>query len=379
MPENDVLTLLLPKAGEVPLRFARIGSEVFVISSDERVAWASTILALDDCLVRTPEGIVQRVRARLETDDEKVSLVRTAFRQRLGPKEYDNLFSSRGSVIALAAADAGPPLSVHERIRNEFDAAASVYTARVQSNPVEEILRVRSRALLRRMFSGRDPILELGSGTGLETLPLLADGHRVTVVDISSRMLEELGRRARSFGYEGRLTTVACSLQRLHEGLSNLPDGMFAAGFSTFGALNIEPDLEGLSRTLGRVIRSDGVFVAGVLNRRGVTALAFAPLARAPGAALDRYRERIPVGRSHYPLEVFPTTPREFAHRLSPEFRFEGLTGASVLAPPVDLPRLRRWLGPRALQRLREVDDGLVRSRGWPQLGEWVLLVFRRK
>jgi len=75
-----------------------------------------------------------------------------------------------------------------------FDHAADYYDETRGLSPAvqEETARV-----LKAELAGADPVLDVGAGTGLVTLPLARAGIRVHGLDLSERMLERLARKAR--------------------------------------------------------------------------------------------------------------------------------------------------------------------------------------
>ena len=74
------------------------------------------------------------------------------------------------------------------------------------------ILDAEERAIIRRQLPNGANVLEVGAGTGRITGTLLDVASRVTAVDISEKMLTELGNKFRG---SDRLETFAADVHRL--------------------------------------------------------------------------------------------------------------------------------------------------------------------
>lgn len=95
-------------------------------------------------------------------------------------------------------------------------------------------------------------ILDAGCGQGDLTLHLLAQGARVTALDVSPGMIDVVRRRARRLGERaGELTTVAAPLEH-----SELPDAAFDLVLGKFILHHV--DVASGSRELRRLLRPGG-------------------------------------------------------------------------------------------------------------------------
>lgn len=352
--------------------------QVFAIPAADRTRWASLTLDRGQAVLEWPDGQRQLRSARLVTDPDLAEEVRRAFRQAHGEERWGRYFEQRSRIIQFGAEGPGAARDPNDRLRAEFDAVASRYSGAIAENPFAARLRRRSLSHLLPLFEARDPILELGCGSGIETVELLRAGHRVTAVDISPQMLREVHRKAHQLGIEGGLTTWEGRITQLEELGKAIGEGTFAGAFSTFGALNLEPDLGPVRKGLALVLALGAPFFAGVLNRHALAPVAYALASRRPGEALHRLRYPIPAEGTVFPIAVFPTTRRRFAQLFRPEFELEAAEGASVLGPPDDLPRLRREIRAGALRTLGKWDERLCRTRTGTELAEWQFLTFRR-
>jgi SAM-dependent methyltransferase len=314
----------------------------------------------------------------LEVDRRRADEARDAFRAKYGSGVWGHHFPLRTNVIVLRPAPGGPARTHAERVRDEFDATAPYYRERTESDPVESHLKARSVALLLREFAGRDPLLEIGPGTGVETLPLLRAGHHVTAVDISPKMLEELVARARGEGVAERLTPRGGQLRTIATDLSDLPSGSFSGGFSTFGALNLEPELEAAVPGIARLLSPGSVFVAGVLNRFAAMPLAFELVRGGPRPLVSRLRRPVLAEAIRYPLDIWPWTLHEYDQFFVPFFERVRVAAVSALAPPFRADRVLAQLSPQGRRRLVSLDDALVRSPWGRRLSEWLLILYRR-
>ncbi len=135
-----------------------------------------------------------------------------------------------------------------------FDAIAACYD-RTYALDAKASRRRISRLL--PMLPPRARILDLGVGTGRELPALLDAGHQPTGLDVSPRMLELCGRRARP---------IPLVLADFWKPLP-FPDRAFDAAIALHGTLAHPPDDEALSsfpNELARVLVPGGVFVAEV-------------------------------------------------------------------------------------------------------------------
>jgi SAM-dependent methyltransferase len=256
---------------------------------------------------------------------------------------------------------------------------ANGYTAAVQGNAVDRYLRERSRPRIIATMAERDPLLEIGCGTGLETLDVMRAGHHVTAVDISPNMLAELTARADRAGLRPFLTTVRGALNTIDSSLAAAPDSSFRGAYSTFGALNIEPDLVPLGRALGRVLASGSPFFAGVLSRTAIVPQLWQWAAGHPEEARARSRCPIPASGARFPLQLYPLGAAELQTALGDQFRLRRVEAASVLAPPTDYPKARRRTPPAMRRSAARVDSALARIPGVRGWGDWLFLTFERR
>ncbi len=270
------------------------------------------------------------------------------------------------------------PRGPGEVLEQEFNAVAAGYSDAVASNAIEQYLKQTSRDRLLAAFRSNGALLEIGAGTGFETVPLLAAGHEITVVDLSPRMLAELTERARVAGVVGRLTCRAGRLSRLAEALVDLGPGTFEGAYSTFGAFNLEEDLGSAPETLARVLRPGSRLIFTTLNRPGALPLGWEIAAGNGRNALRRAHPALPAGSIRYPLTVYPRNPRFWDRALGRRFRRVGTLPVSVTAPPFESPRLVRWLGPVGGARARRWDERLSRHPMLAPVGEWTFLTYER-
>ncbi len=107
----------------------------------------------------------------------------------------------------------------------------------------------------------RDPVLDVGAGTGWLTLHLLAWGHDVTAADY-----DELARR----NFTENAAIVGREIEIAKEDVSKLSyaDEQFASVFC-ISVLSYVPDLQGALGELWRVLRPGGIAVLGQLNAYG--------------------------------------------------------------------------------------------------------------
>jgi SAM-dependent methyltransferase len=362
----------------VPLRFIEEDGRYFVLATSARSTWVGASLRAGACRVAVPGRGSMRCAVAPVVDPVDRPRIYEGFRRRYGSATWLPPLTPSIRILRL---DPNAPIearSAAERSRLEFDAAASEYADRVAARPVERYLKSRTLARLREIFSGVDPLLEIGPGVGLETIPLLMDGHRITAVDLSPRMLEVLRHRADRFVPGHRLDCRAGRLGDLDTALAGLPAGSFGGAFSTFGAFNLEEDLSPVRRGLAGALRGEARLAFTTLNRP-------APLPMLWDAADGRLRDaprrmqrRTTTKNTTYPLDLFRRRPAEWDVALRPEFRRLRSEAVSVVAPAFEPVRAWAALGPTGRRAIARADGWLGRRGALAEVGEWVLLTYER-
>ena len=379
-PVREPETIRVGALGQRPIEvlYWVDAGKIFILIVDPNSRWLAMALKEGVVQITSSTGVTQNRSVALITDTVVIDRVQAGFAEKYGEGRWKRYFSRGAKVLSLAASSATTSRARETRIREEFDSIAGFYHDRVLANPFERFLKNQSRNELRALFSQRNPLLEIGSGTGIETLPLLEEGHAVTALDISGNMLEQLRRRAGLMGVGAELKTVEGTIGNLEGVLESVPNETFQGAYSTFGALNLEPDLENLPRTLARLLSPGAYFFAGVLNRLAILPLVYELAVSGPRGAVARLENPIPAGSIRYPLEVFPLNPYSFSRKFSPWFRLESIRAVSVLAPPYPSVRLFAFWGEIGRKKLARFDQRLAKSSGGVWLGEWAFVKLRR-
>jgi SAM-dependent methyltransferase len=367
-------------AGSVPLGFVREGGTVYLVARSRSALWPVDLLRSGRAELGLPGGNVAGTPTLVTTPLER-DRVLALFRAKYGPEAFERWYERPARVLRITldgGSVVGGPGSpaYYAWLEAEFDNVADDYDHHITGNRINLLLRNRSLSVLTERFRDRDRVLEIGCGSGMETLPLLEAGHRVTAVDISARMLATVRRKAEAAHVTERLTTREMPARDLGQ----LADegAEFDAAFSTYGALNCEPDLAGIPAALARMMRPGAPFVTAVYNRWCLFELAGYSLSLQPRRALGRRTNPVRVGASRFCVDVYAHSVSEFERLFGPLFRLERLEAVPVLLPPSDLVGYANRFD-RHFERLAAWDAAL--GRRWPlnRLGDHFLMTWERR
>lgn len=382
LPSPDILWLRTDGPRALALRFWADGPSLYVIATSPSQRWPVQVLRAGGATIggSETESSGRPSRATRVTDPAEADRAFAGFRRKYGTEVWRRYFATPETLIRLEAGSAlATSDSPHERIRAEFDAIARRYTEGVASSGLQRYLKERTTSWLVSRLEGADPLLEIGPGTGIETIPLLGAGHRVVAVDLAETMLSELRSRACGLGVGDRLTTRVGALGDLRSLLEEFGPGSFGGAYSTFGAFNLEPEVAPGAHALGAAVRPGGSLLFTSLNYPGVVPFAWDLLVGRRHEAMARVEPDLRAGRSHYSLDVHLRNPPYWDRLLKPWFDRTDTRPVSLLAPPYDSPRLLGALGPTGRTRARRLDRALSSSRLLAPFAEWSLLTYRRR
>jgi SAM-dependent methyltransferase len=368
---------LLGQAGPVTLGYAEDGGFVYLIARDRRASWPIGALREGRAKLRIAgrirEGAVQLV-PRGEDWDRVLGL----FRGKYGADAFRRWYVDPARVLRVAflQEDEEPSRTYGRWLESEFDNVAETYDDHILGNRMNRLLRDRSLARLRPLFQGSRALLEIGCGSGMETIPMLRAGHEMLCVDISGRMLEVVRSKAVKEGLAERLRTVKLRARELSSLAEDVGCGAFDGGFSTYGALNCESDLRPVAEALWGLLRPGSAFLAGVYNRWCAFELFGYLLSLQPGRAFARRDRPIRVGASRFCVDVYAYTPSDLVRSFSPGFHLESLEGVPVILPPSDLASYAEKFSGR-FRTLEHTDAALGARWPWTHLGDHFLATFR--
>lgn len=255
-----------------------------------------------------------------------------------------------------------------------FDDLAAEYDLREAGNPIMQLMRRRSLAMLESTFPEGATLLDVGCGTGTEAVWLAKRGRTVFAVDSSPQMLKVLSERA-----DAAAVTVPSRVLRAGD-LSTLVgergEASFDGAYSSFGALNTEPSLEPALAALSRLVRPGGKIVLSVMNRWCVAEMGLL-LARGRAThALRRSRKSIRVAIGSNFADVTYPSWRELRRALCAQFRVLTVQALPLLLVPYAWPALAAR--PRMFKALCRLDGALASRRPFAWLGDHLLVVAER-
>ena len=258
-----------------------------------------------------------------------------------------------------------------------FDGVAATYDAHILGNPMNLWLRNRSVALLSKLFKPGDTVIEIGCGTGTETLQLARKGVKVLATDISSRMLEVMMNKAKSYDLASLVVPIHCRPYELRTRLSEAGYTEVDGAYSTYGAVNTEPRLPVMIENLHALVRGGGKLALGVWNKFCLfEILGYATRAR-PSMMVARLKNPVPVGKSRFCVSTNSFSVGELDAVVGKWFIPEKVIGVEVILPPSNLAR---YLPSGVLGELvLALDKALESHFPWNRLGDHFLRVYSKR
>jgi len=248
-----------------------------------------------------------------------------------------------------------PEPSSGEAAREFHDRLAPDYDDLFSRNGSGDWIRRRVQNILLQKFKRGDRVLELNCGTGTDAVFLASHGIHVTATDISPRMVEMAGQKARTLGLESMISTAVVDSTNP----ASLPERNFDGAFSNFDGLNYLDDVGVFADRIGALLKPGAPLICTVLNRVCLWEVLYFAGTMRPGRALRRVTRRAEeLMREQKPMVLRLYFPREFAAYFSRDFLAKRTTAFGLLLPPAGL----RWLhttGKRVLENL-EWWEGLI-------------------
>ena len=257
-----------------------------------------------------------------------------------------------------------------------FDAVAEHYDEHILGNPMNVWLRNRSVHHLSQIFNPGDTLLEIGCGTGTETILLAKLGLKIIATDISSKMIEVLARKAKDEGLSDAILPIQARTYALRKKLSDLGYGNLDGAYSTYGAINTEPRLSRLFRELHSIIKPGGHLVMGVWNKYCLYEMVGYSLRLKPSMAVARMRNPVPVGKSRFCINSYAYSVASLNKHLANLFQLKQVLGVEILLPASNLTR---YLPPEPLLNIvKRIDVTLEPLFPWNRLGDHFLAAYVR-
>lgn len=265
---------------------------------------------------------------------------------------------------------------VYAELEAAFDGVAEHYDDLIMGNPMNLWLRNRSVYHLLKVFGRGDVLLEVGCGTGTETLSLAKAGITVIASDISSKMLKVLARKAADAGLQDRVVPLHARPDMLRVKLQELGFENIDGAYSTYGAVNTDPRLRLLFHDLNAMIKPGGTLVLGVWNKFCLYEMLGYAVRMKPSMAVARLRNPVPVGKSRFCVTSDAYSVGSMNKIISPYFRLKKVFGVEIFLPPSNLTK---YLPPGPLLGLMErFEAGIEGSFPWNRLGDHFLGIYSR-
>lgn len=139
-------------------------------------------------------------------------------------------------------------------VNRAFSKQSLAYDSDDKVNPVLQDMRHQVYRHVSSFMKQRSEVLELNSGTGIDALHFVRQGHSVYATDLSDGMIEQINLKIQQHQLENRLA----SQQLSYTELDKLNRKKFDYVFSNFGGLNCIDDLTRVTKHLPALLTPGG-------------------------------------------------------------------------------------------------------------------------
>lgn len=258
-----------------------------------------------------------------------------------------------------------------------FDDAAEGYDRSFTDTWIGREFRAAVWRSIEPLFGSGDRVLELGCGTGEDTVWLARRGVRIVATDASRSMLEKTRAKIAAACVEPLVETRMVDLARIEQDSADLR-GPFDGVLSNFGPLNCVADRRPVAQALASLVRPGGRAVVVVMGRCCPWEIGWHLIHGQPRTAFRRFRSGATarVGEQAS-LAVWYPSPRRVSREFAPLFRRRGLAAIGCFLPPPYLDHLAT-AHPRLIRRLAGVERRWCGSFPFTWLGDHFLLSLER-
>ena len=367
------------KQHQVLVRFITIGSGriiAFPLNTGKQ-DWVRNIRRNPDVTVFSPSGGTFRGIASTKEISDLKDPILSIFTRKYGSETVKRWYFGQRIYVRLEVVKIGSldtDQIVYDDLETAFDGVAETYDFHIFHNPINTWLRDVSINVMYKVFKPGSTVLEIGCGTGTETLALAKRGINVIATDISGKMLEVLKRKATRLGLDHKINPIHCRPPDLLEEITSLGYTKIDGAYSTYGAINTEPQLTKLVVTLRSLLRNDSPLVLGVWNKYCVYEILGYLVKGRPDMAFARLRNPVPIGKSRFCVSTNAFSAKSMDTLLRPYFIRRSLHGVVISLPPSNLTRYL----PRGsmFQHAKRFDYNLGSIFPFNQLGDHFLGVY---
>jgi len=256
---------------------------------------------------------------------------------------------------------------------NPFDFAAREYD-RTFTDPIPgRWFRNAVWSHVTPLFKPGDHILDLGCGTGEDTVWMANQGISIFAVDASSKMIEMAHQKAVG-------SNVSDSITFRQADFANLSlDSRFDGALSNFGAVNCVENLNALAEQLSIAIKPGGRVVFVVMGPYCPWEIIWYLLHGRVGQAFRRFRSSVDAHVANgKTIRIWYPSPKRFQKEFAPFFEKEKIVGIGSLTPPPYMGRLvAMWKTMFKMMWRLEHTFGSYFPLTW--LNDHFLMVLKRK
>lgn len=363
----------------VPLAFVSDNGEIYLASSAKGSRWPAHILRAGSAEIST-DDTGYRYRPVLISDDTRKKEIMERFRMKYGIENVTRWYGDYYRIIRLDPERDTPTVDeqaqYYEWLEAEFDGIAPDYDHHIYDNPVNSLLRERSLRLLNSVFKDGERLLEVGCGTGTETVELLRAGHEIVAADISQNMLNALRDKAAREGLTSRLTLVKINAENIGMLVKDYGDASFGGIYSTYGAINCVHRINVLPSGFHALLARNGHLVMGVYNRLCLSEILGYAAKLKIRNSVSRLRSMALEGESRFCIDVYAYTFMEIRKIFMEFFTPEYLEGVPVIIPPSNFVNyIDKFL--RRFDRIKAIDYRLGTKWPFSLLGDHFLTVMK--